>query len=116
MEKNNDSFNWYRAGFGRCNHCRSGYFNRDDIYNVHAKGAVANICTSFLDEKGNVIPYDEENRVIGLSALEMRRAKNVIAFASGHDKVAAILAALHGKWIDVLVTDISTANALLKNL
>lgn len=94
---------------------RSGYFKRDDIIELHAKGAVANICTSFLDKKGDIIPYNEENRMIGLSALEMREAKSVIAFASGHEKIEAIRASLHGKWIDVLVTDISTAKNLLKN-
>ncbi|MDF2790880.1 MAG: MarR family transcriptional regulator [Neobacillus sp.] len=93
---------------------RSGYFKREVIYKMQSRGAVANICTSFLDESGDIIPYNEENHMIGLSALEMREAKNVIAFASGHEKIEAIRAALHGKWIDVLVTDISTANTLLK--
>ena len=51
--------------------------------------------------------------MIGLSALEIRQAQNIIAFASGDDKVAAIRAVLRGKWIDVLVTDLSTANTLL---
>ena len=26
---------------------------------MHAKGAVANICTSFLDERGDIIPYEK---------------------------------------------------------
>jgi len=92
---------------------KSGYFSRDDMDKVREKGAVANISTSFLDEKGTPIFYEEENHMIGLSALEIRQAQNIIAFASGDDKVAAIRAVLRGKWIDVLVTDLSTANTLL---
>lgn len=92
---------------------KSGYFNQGDILKMRDKGAVANLCTSFLDENGNVISYDEESRMIGLSVSELRNIKNVIAFASGNEKVAAIGATLRGGWIDVLVTDLATAKNIL---
>ncbi|MNR58489.1 Deoxyribonucleoside regulator [compost metagenome] len=77
-------------------------------------GAVGGICTSFLDEQGHVISYPSEQRMIGMSAETLRRIPNVIATASGMDKVPAICSVLRGKWVNVLVTDMATAKAVLE--
>jgi deoxyribonucleoside regulator len=93
---------------------KSGYFDVKDIEEVRSLGAVSNICTSFLNDLGESIPYHAEARMIGLSAADLRKVPNVIAVASGEDKVSAITAALRGKWIDVLVIDMETAKSVLE--
>ncbi|MBP1994194.1 sugar-binding transcriptional regulator [Paenibacillus eucommiae] len=93
---------------------RSGYFDKKDIDEVLSLGAVANICTSFINERGESIPYHADSRMIGLNADELRKAPNVIAIASGEEKVAAITAALRGQWVDVLVIDMKTAKSVLE--
>ncbi|MFC5404574.1 sugar-binding transcriptional regulator [Cohnella soli] len=93
---------------------RSGYFSDVDLADVRKKGAVSNICTSFLNENGERISYDAERRMIGLTIDEIRAIPNVVAVASGPEKVEAIVAALRGKCMDVLVTDMDTAQQILE--
>ena len=45
---------------------------------------------------------------------ELQKLENVIGVAGGPMKVDAILAALRGKYLDVLITDEDTAQALLE--
>ncbi|MGX4585671.1 sugar-binding domain-containing protein [Paenibacillus chitinolyticus] len=92
---------------------RSGYFSDEEMKGVQMKGAVCNISTSFQDENGERGHYDGEARMIGLSLDEIKAIPNVIAIAAGDDKVEAIAAALKGKCLDVLVTDMDTAKRLL---
>ncbi|WP_238590836.1 sugar-binding transcriptional regulator [Paenibacillus beijingensis] len=92
----------------------AGFLTGEDIKEVRKLGAVANICTSFLDEKGETVVYGAESKMIGLTAREMRRIPNIIASASGEDKVPAITAALRGRWVDILVIDMETAKKVLE--
>ncbi|ASB88253.1 sugar-binding transcriptional regulator [Bacillus sonorensis] len=91
----------------------SGYFSKEDLHRLRDKGAEAVVCTSFLDQNGNVIKCEEESRMIGLSVHELKNAQNVMAIASGRKKAAAIGAALRGGWIDFLITDMATAKEVL---
>lgn len=93
---------------------RSGHFSEEQIANVSSLGATANLCTSFIDAQGSPIDFEAETRMIGLSAQEIRRIENVIAIAGGKEKVAAITAALRGRWLDVLITDMETAKGVLE--
>ncbi|WP_256761739.1 sugar-binding transcriptional regulator [Cohnella sp. WQ 127256] len=93
---------------------QSGYFTHQEMVDVSEKGAVANVCTSFLDAAGERISYDAESRMIGLSIDDIRAIPNVIAIASGGEKIEAIVSALRGKCMDVLVTDLETAQQLLE--
>lgn len=92
---------------------RSGNFNSAELESVRNSGAVANICASFLNIEGNTIDSSMKNRMLGLSAPELRGIRNVIAIAGGKDKVEAITAVLRGRWIDILVTDVLTAQSVL---
>ncbi|MFD0867973.1 sugar-binding transcriptional regulator [Paenibacillus residui] len=93
---------------------RSGHFNEEELASVRNKGAVANICTSFLDAKGNVLDVPAKDRMIGVTAEQLRNIPKVIAMAYGEEKVAAITAVLRGRWIDCLITDMNTADRVLE--
>ncbi|MFD0677989.1 MULTISPECIES: sugar-binding transcriptional regulator [unclassified Paenibacillus] len=92
---------------------KSGNMSHEDITEVEARGAVANLCASFIDLDGREIDFPGKNRFIGLTARELRAIPNVIGIAGGAQKVKAITAALRGKWIDILVTDAATARAII---
>jgi DNA-binding transcriptional regulator LsrR (DeoR family) len=92
---------------------RSGFFSQEDIKDVRERGGVASICTSFLDENGDTVDFPAMSRMIGLTAEELRKIPKVIGIANGLDKVQAITSTLRGKWVDVLITDMSTAKAVL---
>ncbi|MCU6709577.1 sugar-binding transcriptional regulator [Paenibacillus sp. J5C_2022] len=92
---------------------QSGYYGRKEIDEVQSLGAVSNICSSFLNEAGERIPYEAESRMIGLDVEDLRSIPNVVAIASGKDKVEAIACALRGRWMNVLITDKATAKSVL---
>ncbi|MWC30550.1 sugar-binding transcriptional regulator [Paenibacillus sp. MMS18-CY102] len=93
---------------------RSGNFQKQSIAQMKAKGAVANLCTSFLDREGKIVACEDETRMIGLTVEELRAIGNVMAIAHGKDKIEAIRAVLRGRWIDTLVTDVETAKGVLE--
>jgi DNA-binding transcriptional regulator LsrR (DeoR family) len=74
--------------------------------------AVGDICLHFFDAAGNAITSDLDQRVIGISAKALRLVPRRIGIAGGTRKFAAIRAALRGGWIDVLITDLTTAERL----
>lgn len=92
---------------------QTGYFGDTDLNDVIQKGAVANVCASFLNEEGENIAFSAQTRMLGIDIPQLRQHTNVIAVAGGQDKVEAITATLLGKWIDILVTDIETAQRVL---
>ena len=53
-------------------------------------------------------------RVIGIDLEKLRACRRVVGVAGGGQKVHAILAALRGGLIDVLITDQHAAEALVK--
>ncbi len=89
-------------------------FSVQELEALREKGAVGDICMRFFDEDGNPIRNGLDERVIGLTLEELRRIRRCIGVAGGRRKVAAIRGAMRGGYINVLVTDIHTARALLE--
>jgi deoxyribonucleoside regulator len=79
---------------------------------LEAKGAVGDICARFLDINGNQILPGME--VIGINLTQLKAIPEVIAIAGGIEKVRAVLGALRGGYITTLVTDASTARAIMR--
>jgi DNA-binding transcriptional regulator LsrR (DeoR family) len=52
-------------------------------------------------------------RVIGIDLATLKSAPRVVGIAGGQSKVPALLAALAGKWINVLITDRLSAEQLI---
>ncbi len=78
-----------------------------------ALGAVGDVCLRYFDEKGAVVPSPVDDRLMGMSAHQIRAVPRRIAVAGGLPKVRAIRAALLGGWVSVLITDSDVAEALL---
>jgi DNA-binding transcriptional regulator LsrR (DeoR family) len=78
-----------------------------------AAGAVGDVCHRYFDSAGKAVPSDLDNRVLGIGTDTLRRVPRRVGFAGGPEKHDAIRAAVLGGWVNVLVTDIATAQALL---
>lgn len=78
-----------------------------------AAGAVGDVCHRFFDSAGVPVPNDLDNRVLGIDPDTLRAIPRRIGFAGGPRKHEAIHAAIVGGWVNVLVTDVATATALL---
>jgi DNA-binding transcriptional regulator LsrR (DeoR family) len=89
-------------------------FSSQELNQLPKQGAVGDICLQFFDVAGTPVRTELAERVIGISLQQIKKAKRVIALAGGKRKVHAILGALNGRWIDVLITDRWTAKAVLE--
>lgn len=84
-----------------------------DLALLREAGAVGDICFRYFDANGTPIQSSVNDRVMGISADHIRRIPRRVGVAGGERKHAAILAALRGEWVNVLVTDVAEAQRLL---
>lgn len=91
----------------------NGMFSNNDFLLPSMKGAVGDILCHFIDEQGELVPSDIEGRLISTSLETLRSLENTIGVAAGQNKVKAILAALRGGYLDILITDEATASSIL---
>ena len=78
-----------------------------------AGGAVGDVCHRSFDRDGRLVHTDLDNRVVGIEPDTLRAVPRRVGIAGGATKHEAIRAAVLGGWINVLVTDLGSANALL---
>lgn len=74
--------------------------------------AVGDIGLNFFDIDGNEVELEFQNLFIGMSLLELKKVETVVGIAGGEEKYTAILGALRGNFINVLITDYLTAKQL----
>ena len=89
-------------------------FSREELEEIRDHGAVGDICLRFYDANGREIRHRLGKRVIGIDLETFGRVPRAIGIAGGSRKFAAILGALRGKHINVLITDQFTAAELAK--
>jgi DNA-binding transcriptional regulator LsrR (DeoR family) len=89
-------------------------FSVAELRALEAKGAVGNICLRFFDTRGEEIVDPLGFRVFGLELARLKSIPNVVGIAGGKRKYQAILGTLLGRWINVLITDQFSAEALLR--
>ena len=94
---------------------RMGFLSPADLQRLVGKGAVGDILCRYFDAEGTLIEDDVHDRVIGIPMDAFGDARKlIIGVAAGPAKVAAIHAALQKKYVNILITDETTAAALLR--
>jgi lsr operon transcriptional repressor len=91
-----------------------GYLQPEDVSRLHDQGVVGDILGQFFDAGGNVVELPIHDRRIGIDLPDLTRIPKVIGVAGGLHKADAILGALHGGFLDVLVTNELAAIRLLE--
>jgi DNA-binding transcriptional regulator LsrR (DeoR family) len=86
----------------------------DEWESLLAKGMVGDIGGRFYDARGVEIEHDMNRRVTGLGLEEFRGIPVRLVAAGGPSKIEALAAAVRGGLITVLVTDVTTAQALIE--
>lgn len=95
----------------------SAYLHKIDTpVSIDTDNVESDIGYIFLDAEGNEVDSEWNNRVMTLPLESIRNIENVIAIAGGMEKHKGILSAVRGKLIDVLITDVSSAEFLLDSL
>jgi DNA-binding transcriptional regulator LsrR (DeoR family) len=93
---------------------RSGnVFSARELEQVRSEGAVGDICLRFFDAQGTPVKTSLDKRVIGVSFEQLQDVPRTVGVAGGVRKRGAIQGALRGRWVNVLITDCFTAEALV---
>lgn len=87
----------------------------DDQAMLRAAGAVGDVCMRFFDAEGKSVDSSLNERVIGIGEAQLRSVPRRIGVAGGLRKLTALRGALKGQWINVLITDVDVAQALLES-
>jgi len=93
---------------------RAGFISAVQMDELRTKGAVGDISGRFFDIAGKPVVTELDERIIALSLGDLQTISPVVAVAGGDDKVEAILGALRGGYLDVLIVDEETAGQVLK--
>ncbi|MCL2587908.1 MAG: sugar-binding transcriptional regulator [Oscillospiraceae bacterium] len=91
----------------------TGYFSPEMFEDFAENNICGDICLRFFDREGNISQYEHNQRVIGVALESLHKIPWSIGVAGGIKKVDAIRGALLGQYVNVLITDIGCAKALL---
>lgn len=83
-----------------------------EIDEVKRKGGVGELLGCFFDAQGRPVETDLSERIIALSRTQLKD-RRIVAVAGGKVKVAAIGAVLESRFLSGLITDETTARALV---
>jgi deoxyribonucleoside regulator len=94
----------------------SGYLSPEDVAELVRKGAVGDVVGRYIDANGNPVDPGLDERTVGLGLDQLRSADTAIFVVAGEAKHDIARAVVTSKLCSVIVTDESTAAALLEEL
>jgi len=89
-------------------------FSMVELDELRAQGAVGDVLLRFFDAHGSLVDTPLNQRVISMRPEQLRAVDRSIGVAGGERKFDAILGAIRGGWVNVLVTDHLTARRLIE--
>lgn len=93
---------------------RAGLLTEEVIAELRSLGAVGDIMSRYFDREGVLVNSSLCRRVVGLPIPQLLRIGRRVGVAGGQNKLEAILGALRGSYINVLITDQVTATRLVE--
>jgi lsr operon transcriptional repressor len=91
-----------------------GYLTEDDLVLLAEHNVVGDILGQFFDANGVVVDIPLHERRIGIDLADLKKIPKVVGVAGGVRKAEAILGALRGGFLNVLVTNEIAAIRLLE--
>jgi len=92
---------------------RYGYMDEATMTGLEKRRAVGCLCAHYYDINGIPVDRSLSERVIGITLEQLRAKEYSICVASGQEKVMALLGALRGGYVNVLIVDDATAKSIL---
>ncbi|MGI8450215.1 MAG: sugar-binding domain-containing protein [Streptosporangiaceae bacterium] len=80
---------------------------------ISMRSAVGDVCSRFLDRAGEPVAFPGLERLVATPLEVLRELPVSIGIAVGQEKIAGIIAAARGGYINHLVTDSPTAVAIV---
>jgi len=92
----------------------AGYLVLDEMKGLTIHGAVGNVCGLFFNIQGEPTAREFQQRSLTISKRDLMQIPTRIGIAGGMGKIKAILGALRGGYINILVTDDLTTKEILR--
>lgn len=93
---------------------KTGYVDAKNMETFVQAGAVGDISLQFFDQNGDTEQFRAFNeRVAGMPIVQLKKVPRRIGIAAGKEKKAAVLGAIRGGFLNILITDADCAKALL---
>ena len=90
------------------------YVDRAILEEFTSRGAVGDIALRYFDASGDTTPFQDFNeRVAGIPLDTLKKIPRRVGVAGGRAKKDAVLGAIRGGFINVLITDIDCAENLI---
>lgn len=86
----------------------------EDRKAIERSGATGELLAHLVDGDGRVADYAPNRSLVALTLDELAAIPRTIGIASGPNKVAPVLAAMRGNYLDTLVTDEVTARGIIE--
>ena len=93
---------------------KAGIRTEEEYKELIQKGAVGEIVGRIYDKNGQTVDKDLQRKMIGISLDKIAKIPVRVGISYGKDKIEAIKGAIAGGLVNVLVTDVPTAELLLK--
>lgn len=92
---------------------RTGHISEAERRSLIEAKAVGDILYNFIDEAGDIVPHEVNDRVISANLGRLRRTPERVLISGGREKIAAIRGAIRTLAPTVFVTDEITARTLI---
>lgn len=93
----------------------TGYYSAEDVRQLRENNVAGDVCMHFYDINGNTDCFTVNNNVCGMDINDLRHTPYSIGVATGVSKINAIIGAINGRYINVLITDAACAQQLYAN-
>lgn len=93
---------------------KASYITLDELNLIRDSEAVGDVCGIYFDQQGQPVAKKFQSRLVTIRREDFLKIPLRMGVAGGLGKVEAILGALHGGYVNVLVTDSLVARSLLK--
>ena len=92
---------------------RTGYLSEADRRSLIEAGAIGDVLYNFIDEKGDLVDHEVNNRVISVNLASLLRTPERVLISGGKEKLVAMRAAITTVAPTTLILDEQTALALI---
>lgn len=91
---------------------RTGYLSEADRRSLIEAGAVGDVLYNFIDETGNLVDHEVNQRAISVSLDRLRRTPERVLISGGREKLVALAASIRTLAPTTLITDEQSARWL----
>ena len=93
---------------------KEGYLSSHEMEIYKSLGAAGDLLSQFYDRNGHVLDLPLHKQLVSTDIHLLKSLNHVVAVAGGVEKREAIIGALNGGYIDVLITDEVVAKSLIE--